>query len=98
MVDGSLEGKKENIKQEAGKFDKKKGKPGGMEENKSEGGKTAICNSFCSVCVCVFVHQVAQVAVYVCVCLLAACMCSSINVPGLISHTMLCFSLADGTT
>lgn len=68
MVDGSLEGKKENIKQEAGKFDKKKGKPGGMEENKSEGGKTAICNSFCSVCVCVCLCIKLHKLQYTCVC------------------------------
>lgn len=34
MVDGSLEGKKENIKQEAGKFDKKK-----KREARRDGGK-----------------------------------------------------------
>lgn len=64
------------------------------QRRRGKGMKTVTCNSFCNVCVCA--SMALNVAAYVC--LLAGCVSSSINVPGLISHTTLCSSLADGTT
>lgn len=64
---------------------------GEVPKREGEGMKTVLC-------VCVCIKSITSCSVCVCVSVLAGCVCSSINVPGLISHTTLCSSLADGTT
>lgn len=72
MVDGSLEGKKENIKQEAGKFDKKKGSQEGWRKTSLREVKQSFAtHSAVCVCVCIKLHKLQYTCV--CVCWLPVC-------------------------